>query len=213
MSQHRGCASASTPAAPSPISSRSTAARATMRVTKVAEHAGQSGDRAGARRRGDPRVRPAARSTTSPASRTAPRSPPTRCCRAQIDSLGLDRHRGLPPHPRDRPPVGARGLRQLVFLGEAGPHRAAAARARGRRPARFPRARSCGRSTRHSVRAAARVLPPAGHPRGRHLPDPFLRQRRRTSGASPRSSPRNIRTARCRCRATCCPNTANTSAP
>ena len=50
-----------------------------------------------------------------------------------------DRHRRLPPHPRDRPAVGAGGLRQFLFLGEARAHRAAAIRARGRRAAEFPR--------------------------------------------------------------------------
>ena len=50
-----------------------------------------------------------------------------------------DRHCGLPAHPRDRPPVGAGRLRQFVFLGEAGPDRAAAICPRGRRPTEFSR--------------------------------------------------------------------------
>ncbi len=76
------------------------------------------------------------------------------CAAARPDQRArADRHRRLPAYPRDRPPVGAGGLRQFLFLGEAGAHRAAAFRARGRRPARFPRRRSCGRSTR---RACAR---------------------------------------------------------
>ncbi len=37
-----------------------------------------------------------------------------------------DRHRGLPPYSGDRAPVGAGGLRQFLFLGEARAHRAAA---------------------------------------------------------------------------------------
>ena len=57
------------------------------------------------------------------------------------------RHRGLPAPPRDRAPVGARGLRQLVLLGEARAHRAGGARARGRRTARLPRCGARGRST------------------------------------------------------------------
>ena len=63
-----------------------------------------------------------------------------------------------------------------------------------------------------SVRAAARFFRAQGIARGRHLSAAFLRQ----SGARAprrRNRARGIsRTARCRCPATCCPNTANTSA-
>ena len=71
---------------------------------------------------------------------------------------------------------------------------------------------SCARSTRTSVRAAAQYLPRAGHPRHRHLPDAFLRQRRpraprrrdRRRGISGGDAVAVLRR--------CCRNIANTSA-
>ena len=63
-----------------------------------------------------------------------------------------------------------------------------------------------------SVRAAARYFRTAWHQRHRHLPDCIPTPMPRTSAASPRSWPRNIRTAPSRSPATCCPNTANTNA-
>ncbi len=139
------------------------------------QHAGQSGDRPGARRRGDP----AAGRRRTPAS--VDRAGARHHGRDQRAAAGPDRlarpdrHRRLPAHPRDRAPVGAGGLRQFVFLGEARPDRAAALRARGRRPAEFPRrgAAPAGRGQR--PRGGA-VLPRAEHPRRRRLPDALLRQ-------------------------------------
>ena len=68
-----------------------------------------------------------------------------------------DRHRRLPAHPRDRPPVGAGRLRQFLFLGEARAPRAAAFRARGGRPADFSR-EELRPLDEASVRAAARFF-------------------------------------------------------
>ncbi len=63
-----------------------------------------------------------------------------------------------------------------------------------------------------SVRAAARFFRGAGHSRRSAFVCCTLTPIRRTSAAPPRSCARNIPSARCRCPATCCRNTANTSA-
>ncbi len=128
-----------------------------MRVTKVASTPGQSGHRAGARRQGDPR-----RSRRHAGRRRRPR--PRHHGRHQCAAAGRDqrarpdRHRRLPPYPGDRPPVGARGLRQFLFLGEAGAHRAAAFRARGRRAARISAGEELRPLDEASVRAAAQFF-------------------------------------------------------
>ena len=86
-----------------------------------------------------------------------------------------DRHRRLPPYPRNRPASGAGRLRQFVFLGEAGADRAAALRPRGRRPTQFPRRGVA--PARRGLRARRRaLLPRRRHQRGRHLSHPLVRQ-------------------------------------
>src|SRR5262245_18769018 len=69
------------------------------------------------------------------------------------------------------------GYGNFLFLGEAGAHRAAPFRARGRRGPEFPwRGNSpAGRGERARRRA---FLPQPGCPRGRHLPHPLLCQSR-----------------------------------
>ena len=160
----------------------------------------------------DSRCQTGARPTTSPDSRTARRSRPTRCCRARSTSLGLivtEGFRHILEIARQSVPEGYGNSYFWVKPERIVPLRA---RARGRRPARFPRrgaapARRAGACARRRGSFSA-----AGHPRRRRLPDPLVRQRRARAARAPRSSPRNIPTARCRSRATCCRNIANTSA-
>ena len=77
--------------------------------------------------------------------------------RGIVPGSGADRHAGLPPHPRNRPAERAAGLRQLVFLGEARAHRAAASRPGGRPSGSTFRA-ACSRRWTRRTRAA----PPHG---------------------------------------------------
>ena len=174
------------------------------------EHACQPGHRPRARGRRDPQSR-----RRRPGRRARPC--PWHDGRHQRAAAGRDplarpdRHRRLPPYPGDRPPVGARRLRQFLFLGEAGTPGAAPSRARSRRPAELQGRRVARRSTK---RACAR----------RRVSSSAIRYRRSasascipmpttpTSAASPRSSRRNTRKRRCRFPAPCCRNTANTSA-
>ena len=65
----------------------------------------------------------------------------------KVDRLGLHHHRGLRGDARDRPPVGARRLRQLLLLGEARPDRPATSSRASAAGSTSP-ARRCGRSTR-----------------------------------------------------------------
>ena len=74
-----------------------------------------------------------------------------------FSGLGFITTEGLPRRARDRPPERARQLRQLVLLGQAGPHRAAAPRAGGRRAARSHR-----RGGPRVRRGRARATSPAG---------------------------------------------------
>ena len=181
-----------------------------MRVTKVSSHAVEPGGGFGARRsRHSRRMGRGRRRSCRARARHDGRD---QCAAAGRDRRSRpDRHRRLPAHSRDRAPSGARGLRQFVFLGEARPHRAAALRARGRRPPRTFSGDELRPLDEESVRAAARFFRARASTRSAFVSSTRT-PTRRTSAAPPRSCARNIRTARCRSRATCCPNTANTSA-
>ena len=171
----RGFASASTPAAPSPTSCRSIPSPARPRsprsrarrpiraigaVARRQRHSGRR--RRHQRQRGGPRPWHHGRDQRAAAGRD--------------QFAGPDRQCGFSAHPRDRPAVGAGGLRKLLFLGQAGPHRAAAIRPRSRRPAGFPRRRSCARSTRRACARPRDIFAPHGIARDRHLPVAFLCQ-------------------------------------
>ncbi len=181
-----------------------------MRVTKVASTPVQSGDRPRARRRGDPR-RDRRLAGRRRRARARHHGRDQRAAARRDQLARPHRHRRLPAHPRDRPPVGAGGLRQFLFLGEAGAARAAASRARGRRAAQFPRRGAAAARRGERARGGARSSAATASARSASAsstPTPMPR----TSAASPKSSPRNIRTARCRSPARCCRNIANTSA-
>ena len=173
----RATGSASTPAAPSPISSRSIPPRAPCASPRW--RARRPIRRSALVRgvRGDPRAGRRGRPTDVAGLAHGTTVATNALLQGEIDSLGLIVTDGLPPYSGDRAPVGARGLRQLLFLGEARPHRAAASRARGRRPAQF-QGRGAAAARRGQRPRGGALLPRAGHPRRRHLPDPFLRQRR-----------------------------------
>ena len=83
------------------------------------EHAGQSGDRPGARRRGRSSRATGGRRRRRRRARARHHRRDQRAAAGRDRLARPDRHRGLPPHPRDRAPVGARGLRQFLLLGEA----------------------------------------------------------------------------------------------
>ena len=102
--------------------------------------------------------RPAPAPTPSPVWRTAPRLRPTRCCRARSRALGLivtEGFRHILEIARQAVPDGYGNSYFWVKPERIVP---LAIRARGRRPAQFPRARNCARSTRTSVREAARYF-------------------------------------------------------
>ena len=111
---------------------------------------------------------------------------------------------------RDRPP-GCAAPRQPVRLGETEASRTAPAHLRGRRPhrARRSRARAPRRGRRALRRAADRSAGIAADRRGAaaqlRQPEPRAPRRR-----DPRA--RNFPARSCRCRATCCPSSANMSA-
>ena len=140
------------------------------------EHPVEPGRRPGARGQCDPRSggrdRPGGR---EPRPRHHRRH---QCAAAGPDQLArTDRHRGLPAHSRDCPPVGARGLRQFLLLGEARPPGAAALRARGRRPPEL-QGRGPAPAGRGERALRGTILPPPRRARHRRLADPFLCQSR-----------------------------------
>ena len=120
-------------------------------------------------------------------------------------------HRRLPAGAADRPLVRARRAGRLDHLAQA--------RAAGR-AGEHGRGARADRQRRHGGHRARR----GGHPGGAaaaagqrrrgagRLADQRLRQRRGTSGASPRSPPRSCPASRCRCPAWCCRRCASTSA-
>ena len=183
-----------------------------MRVTKVASTPANPaiGLVRGVQR--DSRRRAALPPTMSRASPTAPRLRPMRCCRARSNALGLIVNAGfrhILEIARQSVPEGYGNSYFWVKPERIVPLRNSSARSAAGWISAAP---SCGRSMKSSVRDAARFFRSARRARGRHLPAAFLRQRRRTSAALLRSSPRNIRTRRCRCPAWCCRNIANMSA-
>ena len=76
--------------------------------------------------------------------------------RGQGRAARLHHDRGLRVHPRDRPPGGARRLRQLLLLGQAAAHRPGRPRARPSAAGSTSRATRSGRSTRTRAVAVAR---------------------------------------------------------
>ena len=131
----------------------------------------------------------------------------------KVERARLHHHRGLRVDARDRPPVGARRLRQLLLLGQAAADRAAPTCVRtvggrldfdgrrgppvrrGRRPSRPP----AGSGTAASPRSASASCTPT--------PTPTTSERMR-DGARRASTP----TRSCRSPARCCASTASTSA-
>ena len=178
---HRpGSASASTPVARSPTSSRWTDRPA--RSSRP-------------RHRRPPKIRPSAvleglrrilRLAGAPASAVAAVSHGTTVAtnallEEKFDGLGAGDHRGVPARPRDRAAERAPGLRELLLLGEAGADRAARARARGSR-AREPPGRGLRELDEAAAAEVAALVPAAGHLRDRRELPSRLRQSARTSG-------------------------------
>ena len=174
------------------------------------EHAVQSGDRPGARGRGRPR-RDRRIAGRRGGARPRHHRRHQRAAARRNQRARPHRHGRLPPHPRDRPPVGARGLRQFLFLGKAAAAGAACAGARGRRAAQFSR-RGIAAARRSERARGGGVLPQPRRARDRRVPHPLLRQSRARAPGRRNLRRRSIRTARCRSPARCCRNTANTSA-
>ena len=71
-------------------------------------------------------------------------------------AAGVHHHRGVRLGAGDRPPVGSRRLRQLLLLGQAAADRAGGSGQDGRRAAGPHRRRRCGRSTRSGAAEVAR---------------------------------------------------------
>ena len=110
--------------------------------------------------------------------------------------------RGVSPHPGDRAPERAPGLRQLVLLGEARADRAGPPGPRGAGAAEPTAARSCASSTRRrparsrdgagnrGIDVDRRELPPRLRQSGPRAADAGGRSRRSTPGPTSRSRPR-----------------------
>ena len=131
--------------------------------------------------------------------------------RGQGRRARLHHHRGLRGDARDRPPVGARRLRQLLLLGQARPDRAAAPGQGRRWPPRLHRRRGAARSTRTAPAPSRGGSGPRASPRSASAsctPTPTPSTRSGCAPCSPRSTP----TRWSRCRARCCASTASTSA-
>ena len=124
----------------------------------------------------------------------------------------LHHHRGLRVHARDRPAVGARRLRQLLLLGEAGPDRPGAPGQDGRRPAVGdrradpPLRRGLG-DPRGAAGSATRASTPSAS--ASCTPTPTTSTSGRCSPSSSASTPRRW----CRSPARCCASTASTNGP
>ncbi len=101
----------------------------------------------------------------------------------KVEHARLHHHRGLRVHPRDRPPVGARRLRQLLLLGEAGPHRAGPPGQDGRRPARPHRRRGAAVRRARAPSRTARWFRDRGINTHRRLLPALLRQPRPRAAA------------------------------
>ena len=84
--------------------------------------------------------------------------------RGQGRPARLPHHQRLRGDARDRPPVGARRLRQLLLLGEARPDRAARPGPRRRRPARLHRRRGAAVRRGRRPRGGPLVPRPAASP-------------------------------------------------
>ena len=123
---------------------------------------------------------------------------------------GAHHHGRLQVRDRDRPP-GRAAPRQPVRLGEAEAARFRPSTSSRSAAASAPTAASCSRSTR---RRCARPRRRSGRRASARSPSCCCTATptRRTSGASPPSSPRRCRTRWSRSRARCCPCSASTSA-
>ncbi len=115
--------------------------------------------------------------------------------RGQGRGARLHHDRGLRVHPRDRPPGGARRLRQLLLLGQAAAHRPRRPRQDGRWPDRLPGQRDPP-LRRGPRRRGGPLVQGARHHDDRGLLPALLRPRRPRARDARRPAPRAPRRRR-----------------